>query len=280
MTETRGDFVKQDTTGMRFFAAGYDVEVNVATWEELEHGVCDRLTRGEGFSLATLNLDHLVKLRAEPAFRDAYAAQDLVVADGNPVVWLSRLAGRPVDLIPGSDAILPLARIAAQLGCPIALVGSTEDTLAAARDYLEKTVPGAEVCFTVSPPFGFDPTGDLAEKILGDLCAAGAGLVFVALGAPKQELFAAFGRRRLSETGFVSIGAGLDFFSGAQRRAPPWVRRIAMEWLWRALSQPFRLVPRYARCITILPSEIRHALALRRQDGPARPPPRHPRGHG
>ena len=67
-----------------------------------------RLGAGEGFAVATLNLDHLVKLRADPAFRRAYGAQDLVTADGNPVVWLSRLAGQPVELVTGSDLLLSL----------------------------------------------------------------------------------------------------------------------------------------------------------------------------
>ncbi len=88
---------------------------------------------GEGFALATLNLDHLVKLRASGAFRRAYGAQDLVVADGNPIVWLSRLAGRKVELVPGgSDMVLPLAEVAADEGVRVALVGSTEESLVAA----------------------------------------------------------------------------------------------------------------------------------------------------
>lgn len=60
-----------------------------------------RLRAGQGFALATINLDHLVKLGRSAAFRAAYLAQDFVVADGNPIVWLSRLAGRPVRLVPG-----------------------------------------------------------------------------------------------------------------------------------------------------------------------------------
>lgn len=67
-----------------------------------------------GFALATVNLDHLVKMRSSPAFLKAYAAQDFVVADGRPIVWLSQLAQRPVALMPGSDMVLPLCRWAAR----------------------------------------------------------------------------------------------------------------------------------------------------------------------
>ena len=256
------DMTKQEAQ-MRFWGEAYDVAVNVADWAALERQISSRLQAGEGFSLATINLDHLVKLRQDARFRDAYAAQDLIVADGNPIVWMSKLAGRRVSLIPGSDAILPLVRLAAAQGKTLGLVGSTDDTLAAAKAYLEREVPGTRVVATVAPPMGFDPTGASADAVLRELAAAKADIAFLALGAPKQELFAAYGRNKMQNVGFVSIGAGLDFFSGAQVRAPAWVRAIAMEWLWRALSQPARLIPRYARCFVILPAEILHALQLR-----------------
>jgi exopolysaccharide biosynthesis WecB/TagA/CpsF family protein len=258
---------------MRFWGEDFDVAVNVPDWVALERHISSRLRAGEGFSLATINLDHLVKLRQDQRFRDAYAAQDLVVADGNPIVWMSKLAGRPVSLIPGSDAILPLVRIAAAHRKTLALVGSTDETLAVAKVYLEREVPGTQIVATIAPPMGFDPIGPSADVVLDALKQSNADIAFLALGAPKQELFAAYGRGKLSHVGFISIGAGLDFFSGAQVRAPAWVRAIAMEWLWRALSQPARMIPRYAKCFAILPSEITHALKLRYGPVSTRPAP-------
>lgn len=248
---------------MDYFGKEFRVKVNVPTWDGMTSVVRGKLRKREGFALATLNLDHLVKLAGSANFRDAYAAQDIIVADGNPIVWMSKLARQPVELIPGSDAILPLCQIAANEGVSVALVGSTDDTLAAAKAHLEQEVPGLSVSLCVSPAYGFDPTGDIAQQIFEDLTASGAGMCFVALGAPKQELFAAAGRRSAPEVGFVSIGAGLDFFSGAQERAPKWVRAIAMEWLWRALSNPRRMVPRYAQCLAILPGQVMNALSQR-----------------
>lgn len=256
---------------MRFWAGDYQVDINVAGWNALDREISGRFSAGDGFALATLNLDHLVKLRSDARFRSAYAAQDLVVADGMPIVWMSKLAGRPVELVPGSDAILPLVRLAATHGKTIALVGSTEDTLQAAKSYLERNVPGTNVVATIAPPMGFDPVGPSADKVIEELKSAKADIAFLALGAPKQELFAAYARGHLPSTGFVSIGAGLDFFAGAQVRAPKWVRAIAMEWLWRAMSQPMRLVPRYAKCFAILPVEVAHALKLRLSNQPKAP---------
>ena len=249
---------------MKFRVGKGEIAVNIPTRDALEAEVVRRLHAGEGFALATLNLDHLVKLAADPGFRIAYQTQDLVVADGNPIVWLSRLARQPVDLMPGSDLVVPLAGWAHAAEQSVALVGSTDDSLRQAASALRAAVPGLQVACTIAPPFGFDPEGPGADAILHQVAQSGARLCFIALGAPKQELFAARGRDVAPGVGFASIGAGLDFLSGAQVRAPLWVRRLALEWLWRLLQQPGRMLGRYLACFRILPGHALRALQSRR----------------
>ncbi|SEO35099.1 polymer biosynthesis protein, WecB/TagA/CpsF family [Salinihabitans flavidus] len=249
---------------MQFTIGTADVTVNIPDKAALVRAVVERLRDNRGFALATLNLDHLTKLNS-PEFARAYAAQDFVVADGNPIVWLSRLAGRPVSLLPGSDLVVPLAQIAAREGVSVALLGSTPEALDHAAAALRAMVPDLRVALQQAPPFGFDPEGEEALEALGSVAVSGAGLCFIALGAPKQELLAARGRREVPHVGFASIGAGLDFLAGTQKRAPRWVRRLAMEWLWRMLGDPSRLVARYARCAAILPGLTLRALRLRSQ---------------
>lgn len=249
---------------MQFDVGPQSIRVNVADRPALFGGVAARLGAGHGFALATLNLDHLVKLRRNPAFRAAYAAQDMVVADGNPVMWLSRLAGRPVDVVPGADIVVPLAALAARAGVPVALVGSSDAALRAAAGSLQHLVPGLDLADCVAPPMGFDPEGAAADALLARLATRGIGLCFLALGAPKQEILAARGRALAPGVGFVSVGAGLDFLAGTQVRAPVWVRRIAMEWLWRTLHSPARMIPRYVACAALLPRLAAEALRLRR----------------
>jgi N-acetylglucosaminyldiphosphoundecaprenol N-acetyl-beta-D-mannosaminyltransferase len=237
--------------------------VNTPTEAALLAEIATRLDQGQGFAVATLNLDHIVKLDRDPAFRAAYGAQSHVVADGNPVVWLAHLAGRgEVRLVPGSELIAPLAALAAQKGVALAFLGSTEPVLRAAAARLEADVPGLRVAACLAPPFGFDPAGAAADALLDEVAASGARICFLALGAPKQEVLAARGFARHPGLGFVSIGAGLDFIAGQQTRAPVWVRRIAMEWLWRMLTNPRRLARRYLDCALILPGL---ALAARRE---------------
>lgn len=254
------------------FPDGNAVRINCPDSESLLRQVSLNLKQSRGFALATINVDHLQRLAEEPAFRAAYAAQDLVCADGNPIVWLSRLAGQPVQLAPGSDLVLPLARVAADQGLPIGLIGSSEASLALAAQAMRDRVPGLTVALTHAPGFPFDPMGDEGDEIIARIRASGARLCFLALGAPRQEIFAIRARDALGDVGFASIGAGLDFLSGHQRRAPKLMRQAKLEWLWRMASNPRRLAARYAKGFTILPGHARAALRQRRQNqNPNRP---------
>lgn len=248
------------------FPDGNAVRINCPDSDSLLRQVRRNLNENRGFALATINVDHLQRLAEEPAFRRAYSAQDLVCADGNPIVWLSRLAARPVSLAPGSDLVLPLAVEAAAQGVPIGLIGSSDASLTLAARAMEARVPGLRVTLTHAPGFPFDPLGDEGAEIIERIRQSGARLCFLALGAPRQEIFAIRARDALGNVGFASIGAGLDFLSGHQRRAPKLVRQVKMEWLWRMLSNPRRLAARYAKGFTILPGHAAAALRQRSQN--------------
>lgn len=222
-----------------------------------------RLRLRTGFCLATLNLDHVAKLNRSSKFACAYLQHSHVTADGNPIVWLSRLAGQSVDLLPGSDLIIPVAKLAAKTGVPVVLFGSTEIALAAAARALVTRCPGLEIAACIAPPMGFEADGTEADDAIEALRATGAGLCFVALGAPKQEIFAARASQQIPGMGFLSIGAGLDFLSGRQHRAPRLVRKLAGEWLWRLALDPRRLGGRYAACIAVLPKLFGRAVRTR-----------------
>ncbi|MDA5558611.1 WecB/TagA/CpsF family glycosyltransferase [Shimia sp. MMG029] len=252
---------------MQFSTRTQPITVNIASLTALRTAVRGRFASGDGFALATVNLDHLVKLQKDVAFCEAYLAQDFVVADGNPIVWLSRLAGKEVALLPGADLVRPLMQWAADDQVPVALIGGTERALTAAAHALRAEVPHVDIVATIAPPMGFDPDSAAAEIVLQQAADAGARMVFLALGAPKQERLAARGRQLVPHMCFASIGAGLDFWAGTQRRAPLWVRKLALEWLWRLLSNPARLLTRYLRCLTFLPVLVLAALKQRNTSG-------------
>lgn len=248
---------------MQFETAQGPIAVNIADIAQMQQEILKKLHKNQSFALATINLDHLVKLDTNPTFHRAYQDQDMIVADGNPIVWMSRIAGEEVDLLPGSDMVEPLCAQMAELGFPIALVGGVPEALDAAEVRLRKQLPNLKIALKLSPPFGFDPESPAADDVLRAVQESGARLCFLAFGAPKQEILAARGKTIATETGFVSVGAGLDFLAGFQERAPLWVRKIAMEWLWRLAENPRRMAGRYARCFAILPKHTFRAFLSR-----------------
>jgi exopolysaccharide biosynthesis WecB/TagA/CpsF family protein len=237
--------------------------VNVSSQDALLADLRDRLVQGAGFSIATLNLDHVVKLRRDPAFRDAYVRHSHVTADGRPIVWLSQLSGRGMALVTGSDLVDPLAGLCAESGTPLALIGSTDNVLEAAARGLAARHPGLLVATRIAPPMGFDPKSAEAEALIARIGASGAGLCLLALGAPKQEILAARIADALPGMGVVSVGAGLDFLAGTQVRAPRLMRALAAKWLWRLMHDPKRLAGRYAACAGVLPGLTGRALVRR-----------------
>lgn len=204
-------------------------------------------------TLYTLNLDHVVKLRRDADFRAAYRSASIVTADGQPVVWLARSQGVELTRTTGADLVVPLATAAAAADLPVALFGTSAPVLAAASDRLRDAAgPGLAIAWAESPRMGFDPAGPEADAALDRMHQAGARLVFLALGAPKQELLAARALARSLPMTFACIGAGLDFLAGSQRRAPVALQRHGLEWAWRLATDPRRLFTRYAACAAVL----------------------------
>ena len=226
--------------------------VNIASMNDLMAQMRCLISARQGFSLFTLNLDHLVKRRDNAAFRDAYARATLVSADGAPIVRLARRQGATLQRTTGADLIQPLCALSVETNTPLYFFGSTEHQLAAATKVLGAAWPGLIIAGEASPPFGFDPLSPAADEAGQKIAQSGAGLCLIALGAPKQELLADRWLRAHPNVGYCCIGAALDFIAGGQRRAPQMMQRLGLEWLWRLASHPRRLATRYGRCALLL----------------------------
>lgn len=226
--------------------------INCPNLAQAVHAAVQRAKSGDGFTLFTLNLDHLVKLRRNPAFTAAYANADIVTADGAPVAWLARTQNAFVQRTTGADLLLPLAEAAAQAKLPVFLFGTSPDVMArAGRDLSERTDGLLSIAGTLSPSASFDPQGPEADAAIEKIGQSGARLAFIALGAPKQEIFAERARAKGLNCGFVCIGASLDFIAGTQVRAPRFLRDSGAEWIWRLATNPRRLAKRYAECAAL-----------------------------
>jgi len=243
-----------------------DLKISAFPLAETAALICHNAGSGAAQNVFTLNLDHVVKMRKDAKFRAAYRRAGLITADGFPIVLACNLRGKRVSRVAGSDLIAPISAEAARSGKSIFLFGSSSQTLIKASQLLHKRYTGLMIAGVFAPPQGFDPASEDARRCIETIGNSGADLCFVALGAPKQELFADYGKSLLPNTSFVCIGAGLDFIAGAQVRAPHWMQRWGLEWLWRAASDPRRLLYRYLLCMAALPGILaRAALVPRRR---------------
>lgn len=226
--------------------------INIATLAQAVDAAIGRAVEKRGFLLFTLNLDHLVKRRHDPAFSAAYRGADFVSADGAPVAVLARRQGADVERTTGADLVEPLCREAAKRGVPIAFFGSNTETLEKTAQSLRQHYPGLIISHLEAPPYGFDPTSPDAETAARRIAQSGARIVLVALGAPKQELFASHMAQVAPDLGFICIGAALDFIAGTQARAPMFFQKTGLEWVWRLASNPARMAKRYWLCALVL----------------------------
>jgi N-acetylglucosaminyldiphosphoundecaprenol N-acetyl-beta-D-mannosaminyltransferase len=242
-----------------------DLTISALPLVETAALICQNAGSVAAQNVFTLNLDHVVKMRKDANFRGAYRRAGLITADGFPIVLACRLQGKRVSRVAGSDLIVPIAAEAARSGKSIYLFGSNSQVLNKASRVLRERNAGLTIAGVFSPPQGFDPASGYARYCIEAIGESGADLCFVALGAPKQELFADRGKSILPNTSFVCIGAGLDFIAGAQVRAPDWMQHWNLEWLWRAAGNPRRLLYRYLLCMAALPRILARAVLLPRR---------------
>jgi N-acetylglucosaminyldiphosphoundecaprenol N-acetyl-beta-D-mannosaminyltransferase len=182
-------------------------------------------------------------------FRDILNAAGLVTPDGMPVVWtLKRLTEAPVTRVYGPDLMLLVCDRGRAAGVKHFFFGGAPgvaDELAAA---LSARFPGLTVAGTHCPPFR-DLTDAEIDAVCAEIDAAGADIVWVGLSTPKQEYWMARVRARLQAPVLIGVGAAFDFHSGRKSQAPLWMQRNGLEWLFRTITEPRRLGPRYARIV-------------------------------
>lgn len=236
------------------------ITVNVFSLAEAVSSIVSAAQNGDNFSVCTLNLDHVVQLQERADFRAAYRRARFVTADGFPIVVLGRLLGMQVRRTTGADLVEPLCQEAQRKGLPVFLLGSNKHTLSMTSKRLQEMFPGIRIAGHHAPGRDFDPYSSEADLAIDRIRASGARLCFVALGAPRQEIFSARCLDELDGTGMLSIGAALDFIAGTQTRAPPITQKVGLEWAWRMLREPRRLGPRYARCLGVVPRLVLRAV--------------------
>lgn len=209
--------------------------------------------------VVTPNVDHVVLYHQSDALRRAYADASLVLADGAPVVAVSRLVGRPLpERVAGSDLVPRLFSEAVwqRTALRVYLLGGAPGVGQRAAERIAATWPGIEVVGRASPPIGFEHDPEINTELIDDINACQPDLLLIGLGAPKQESWIYGHHSKLGVSAALCIGATIDFLAGERSRAPWWMRRAGLEWLFRVLCEPRRLGRRYARDAWIFPQLV------------------------
>jgi N-acetylglucosaminyldiphosphoundecaprenol N-acetyl-beta-D-mannosaminyltransferase len=206
-----------------------------------------RVPHGNGpRTIVTANVDHVVQLTRNSEFRKAYDNAWVVTADGMPVFAYARLRGAAgPERVPGSDLVAELLPALVPERDRVFIAASSRRTGRSLRAFLvSRGFRRADVKYQV-PPFGFEADEAYSDDLASRIRAHRTTHLLFGLGAPKSEIWINQRRDQLGDCYALSVGAGLDFLAGTQRRAPVWMRRVGLEWSWRLAQEPRRLWRRY-----------------------------------
>jgi N-acetylglucosaminyldiphosphoundecaprenol N-acetyl-beta-D-mannosaminyltransferase len=217
------------------------------TAEEAVDQIENLILSGGTHQVATANLDFWLNSLNDVHLHRIIAGCSLVLPDGMPLVWISRLLGNPLkERVSGVDLVPQLAQLSARKGYGIYLLGGRPGVAERAAKVMQESYPGVNIVGHHAPPLA-----DLERMDHGDtldrIQAAKPDILLVAFGNPKQEKWIRMHAKRLGVPVSIGIGGSMDLMVGDVQRAPVWMQRSGLEWLGRCLQEPTRLLPRYAR---------------------------------
>src|SRR3954452_14140857 len=229
------------------------------------------LRSGKPNQIVTVNLDFVAIARRDEGFRETLNSAEMAVADGMPLVWVSRLGDEPVpQRLTGVDLVDECCRVAVETDTSVFLLGAGPGVADTAADTLRARFPGLRIAGVYAPPFG-PLTDEENEHIIKLVRAARPDFLFVALGAPQQDVWIRNNRDRLDVPVCMGIGCVLDLLAGVVSRAPDWMQDSGLGWLFRLAQEPARLWRRYiVDDMPVLLWLVRQALGRER---PTPPPP-------
>lgn len=209
---------------------------------EVEAGLAD----GRGGWILTPNVELIQQASEDEEIQALYGRADLRVTDGMPILWLAKVAGRPLpDRVAGSDLVWSLAEAAAHGKRRLFLLGGDDGVAEQAGLVLEQHAPGLVVAGHASPFIDVPPRPEQLAEIEQAVREARPDLVYVAFGSPKTEYLIDGLRERFPGVWWLGCGISLSFITGDVTRAPAWLQRIGLEWMHRLVQEPRRLAGRY-----------------------------------
>lgn len=220
----------------------FGVGMDPLTMDQTVRRCLDAVRDGERLEIGVVNAAKLVNMRRDPRLAEAVAGCDLVLADGQAVVWASRLLrARLPERVAGIDLFMRLLAAAEPAGVPVYFLGAREDVLETMVEEVGRRFPDLRVAGSRNGYFEDSEQAKIADAIAD----SGARMLFLGMTSPKKEIFTAAYGKQTGVQVVHGVGGSFDILAGVTRRAPRAWQRLGLEWLYRLLQEPRRLARRY-----------------------------------
>lgn len=196
--------------------------------------------------VVAVNVDVIMKIEQDEELKKITDEADMVLTDGKPLIWISKLKKTPIkEKISGSDLVPKLCELSDRKGYTIFILGGKDGIAKQAKEKLESQYKNIKIVGVYSPKFGFEKDKKELTKINSMINKKKPDLLFVCLGCPKQEKWIYNHISEYDAKVSICAGATVDFLAGNMKRAPKWMSNCGLEWFYRFLQEPKRLFKRY-----------------------------------
>jgi len=236
-----GDVSDEPLPRMRMMGA----PMGIVTEADAVRSIVDAAQAGRGHWTITANIDHIRRYCHDPVQRGLIDDADLVVADGMPLIWASRLAGEPLpERVSGSSMVWSICESASARRLPVFLLGGNPGVAERAARILQNSYPALEIAGTACPPMGFEDNERELDMLRRQITETAPRIVFVALGFPKQDLLIRTLRGAAPHASFLGVGIGFSYVAGDLSSPPGWLCNLGLEWAYRLAQEPTRRLAR------------------------------------
>jgi N-acetylglucosaminyldiphosphoundecaprenol N-acetyl-beta-D-mannosaminyltransferase len=254
------------------------ISVDAFTMRQAVTQCTDAMESGSYLSIGVVNAAKIVAMRQDLRLRQAVGGCEMILADGQSVVWASRMLGAPLpERVAGIDLFQQLLAEAARRHSRVYFLGARPDVLAQMLDQVGRSFPGLSVAGARDGYF----TASQESEVAAEIRSSGADLLFIGMSSPKKEMFLSRWGQATGASVVHGVGGSFDILAGITRRAPLWYQKYGLEWLYRVQQEPLRLSRRYlttnAAFMVMLAREvikgrIARRMALPRTTVPVPPP--------
>lgn len=223
------------------------IRISRVSRQDLIEDAVRHIFRGSSTThIVTANAQFYVLAERNAHFRQCLTEADYICADGLPIVRMCNWMGATdIERITGIDLLPLLCERAADFGFPVYFLGGEPGSAAASASLLMDRYPNLQVCGVGCPPRDFENSSAIRTEVLRSIAAAAPAIIFVALGAPRQEYFIQQHIRPIGIPVAIGVGGSFEMLAGIRRRAPSWIQAVGMEWAFRLAQEPRRLAKRY-----------------------------------